>query len=177
MPVRVLGAVAVGLCDYESLRAHHEPQTIRDSDSYMDPPRSALSTKFHRLGKLVDEHMNVFHIETALNNAYGSPQVSTIYTPTNQYWVMMELLPQYQRDLSAMNLLHLTGRAGVSVPSRFDPRGFLPGDRARDSRTRGRSHPCGGDDAARARVRGRALRARFYRLHVAPPLVSAVARL
>jgi hypothetical protein len=61
-------SVAVGLCDYESLRAHHEPQTIRDSDSYMDPPRSALSTKFQRLGKLVDEHMNVFHIETALNN-------------------------------------------------------------------------------------------------------------
>ena len=25
-------------------------------------------------------------IESALNNAYGSPQVSTIYTPTNQYW-------------------------------------------------------------------------------------------
>ncbi|MBA3785898.1 MAG: DUF2088 domain-containing protein, partial [Acidobacteria bacterium] len=31
-------SVAVGLCDYESLRAHHEPQTIIDSDSYMDPP-------------------------------------------------------------------------------------------------------------------------------------------
>jgi HAE1 family hydrophobic/amphiphilic exporter-1 len=28
----------------------------------------------------------------------------------------MELLPQYQRDLSAMNLLHITGRGGVSVP-------------------------------------------------------------
>ena len=36
-------SVAVGLCDYESLRAHHEPQTIRDSDSYMDPPKSALN--------------------------------------------------------------------------------------------------------------------------------------
>ncbi|MGH9945340.1 MAG: lactate racemase domain-containing protein, partial [Pyrinomonadaceae bacterium] len=61
-------SVAVGLCDYESLRAHHEPQTIRDSDSYMDPQRSALNHKVERLGKLVDEHCNVFHIETALNN-------------------------------------------------------------------------------------------------------------
>jgi hypothetical protein len=61
-------SVAVGLCDYESLRAHHEPQTIRDSDSYMDPARSQLNHKVERLGKLVDEHMNVFHIETALNN-------------------------------------------------------------------------------------------------------------
>src|SRR5256885_13075784 len=61
-------SVAVGLCDYESLRAHHEPQTIRDSDSYMDPARSELNHKVVRLGKLVDEHMKVFHVETAINN-------------------------------------------------------------------------------------------------------------
>jgi hypothetical protein len=66
-------SVAVGLCDYESLRAHHEPQTIRDSNSYMDPASSMLNHKVVRLGKLVDEHMNVFHIESALNNRiYGS---------------------------------------------------------------------------------------------------------
>ena len=52
-------------------------------------------------------------IESALYNAYGARQVSTIYTPNDQYWVVMELLPQYQRDLSALNLLHLTGRDGV----------------------------------------------------------------
>jgi len=61
-------SVAVGLCDYESLRAHHEPQTIIDSDSYMDPAKSMLNTKVVRQGKLVDQHMKVFHIETALNN-------------------------------------------------------------------------------------------------------------
>jgi lactate racemase len=61
-------SVAVGLCDYESLRCHHEPQTIRDSHSYMDPPASELNHKVVRLGKLVDEQMKVFHIETALNN-------------------------------------------------------------------------------------------------------------
>ncbi|MGH9899350.1 MAG: lactate racemase domain-containing protein [Pyrinomonadaceae bacterium] len=66
-------SVAVGLCDYESLRSHHEPQTIRDSDSYFDPERSALNHKVHALGKLVDENVKVFHIETALNNRmYGS---------------------------------------------------------------------------------------------------------
>jgi HAE1 family hydrophobic/amphiphilic exporter-1 len=60
--------------------------------------------------------IDVNQIENALYNAYGARQVSTIYTPTDQYWVVMELLPQYQRDLSAMNLLHLTGRNGVAVP-------------------------------------------------------------
>ncbi len=61
-------SVTVGLCGYESLRAHHEPETIRASDSYMDPKKSALSTKVERMGALVDKHMNVFHIETAINN-------------------------------------------------------------------------------------------------------------
>ena len=66
-------SVAVGLCDYESLRAHHEPQTIRDSDSYMDPAASELNRKISRLGKLVDEKLNVFHIETTINNRmFGS---------------------------------------------------------------------------------------------------------
>jgi HAE1 family hydrophobic/amphiphilic exporter-1 len=60
--------------------------------------------------------IDVSQIENALYNAYGARQVSTIYTPNDQYWVVMELLPQYQRDLSAMNLLHITGREGVSVP-------------------------------------------------------------
>ena len=45
-----------------------DPQTIRDSDSYMDPARSELNRKCTRLGKIVDEHLNVFHIETAINN-------------------------------------------------------------------------------------------------------------
>jgi HAE1 family hydrophobic/amphiphilic exporter-1 len=60
--------------------------------------------------------IDVNQIESALYNAYGARQVSTIYTPSDQYWVVMELLPEYQRDLSAMSLLHLTGREGVSVP-------------------------------------------------------------
>jgi hydrophobic/amphiphilic exporter-1 (mainly G- bacteria), HAE1 family len=60
--------------------------------------------------------IDVNQIENALYNAYGARQVSTIYTPNDQYWVVMELLPQYQRDLSALNLLHISGRAGVSVP-------------------------------------------------------------
>jgi len=61
-------SVAVGLCDYESVRVHHSPDTILECDSYMDPPRSMLNTKIVRQGRLVDQHMNVFHIETTINN-------------------------------------------------------------------------------------------------------------
>jgi HAE1 family hydrophobic/amphiphilic exporter-1 len=60
--------------------------------------------------------VTALQIEAALNNAYGAPQVSTIYTPTNQYWVMMELLPQYQRDPAALSLLYIRSSTGKLVP-------------------------------------------------------------
>ncbi len=69
-------SVTVGLCDYESLRPHHEPQTIRDSDGYMDPAKSELSRKVDRMGKIVDRHLNVFHVETVLNNRMYSDALS-----------------------------------------------------------------------------------------------------
>ena len=69
-------SVAVGLCDYESLRPHHEPQTIRDSDSYMDPGNSELNRKISRMGKLVNEHLNVFHLETTVNNRMFAGELS-----------------------------------------------------------------------------------------------------
>jgi hydrophobic/amphiphilic exporter-1 (mainly G- bacteria), HAE1 family len=55
-------------------------------------------------------------IENALYDAYGTRQVSTIYTPVNQYWVILELEPQYQRDPSALSLLYVRSAAGKLVP-------------------------------------------------------------
>jgi hypothetical protein len=96
-------SVAVGLCDYESLRAHHEPQTIRDSDSYMDPARSELSTKVARLGKLVDEHMNVFHIETAINNRMYKGEMDFLLKNEDEFSAFDRLkFEAVRRTLSAM---------------------------------------------------------------------------
>ena len=55
-------------------------------------------------------------IENALYDAYGSRQVSTIYTPTNQYWVLMELDPKYQRDPTELSLLYVRSQSGKLVP-------------------------------------------------------------
>jgi HAE1 family hydrophobic/amphiphilic exporter-1 len=55
-------------------------------------------------------------IESALYDAYGGRQVSTIYTPNNQYWVILELLPQYQRDLPALGSLYVHSASGDLVP-------------------------------------------------------------
>ena len=61
-------SVGTGLANYASLRAHHNPKTIRDSESYMEPSKSALHRSTERIGRVIDQHLKVFHIETVLNN-------------------------------------------------------------------------------------------------------------
>src|SRR5678816_3304558 len=61
-------SVAVGLCGYKSLRPHHNPTSVRDCMSYMDPKSSALSTSVERMGRLTNQKLNVFTIETTVNN-------------------------------------------------------------------------------------------------------------
>jgi HAE1 family hydrophobic/amphiphilic exporter-1 len=55
-------------------------------------------------------------IENTLFSAYGSREVSTIYTSTNQYQVILEVEPAYQRDPSALSKLYVRAGSGQLVP-------------------------------------------------------------
>jgi HAE1 family hydrophobic/amphiphilic exporter-1 len=55
-------------------------------------------------------------IEEALYDAFGSRQVSTIFTPSDQYWVILELEPEHQRDVSALQQLYVTSESRRLVP-------------------------------------------------------------
>jgi hydrophobic/amphiphilic exporter-1 (mainly G- bacteria), HAE1 family len=55
-------------------------------------------------------------IENTLRNAYSSYQVSTVYGASNQYQVILELLPQYQQDINALLSLYVKSSSGQTVP-------------------------------------------------------------
>jgi len=55
-------------------------------------------------------------IEEALYSAYGTRQISTIYTSINQYPVIIELEPQYQMDPSALSMLYIRSSTGQLIP-------------------------------------------------------------
>ncbi len=55
-------------------------------------------------------------VEQALANAYGNRQVSEIYAPTNQYNVILEVLPEFQADPSALSSLYVRSTTGKLVP-------------------------------------------------------------
>jgi multidrug efflux pump len=53
---------------------------------------------------------------TALNNAYGQRQVSTIYNPLNQYRVVLEAAPEYLQGPESLSRLTLVAPSGAKVP-------------------------------------------------------------
>ena len=55
-------------------------------------------------------------IEDGLYHAFGSGQISTIYGDLAQYWVVFEVLPEFQRDPDALGRLYITSSSGKLVP-------------------------------------------------------------
>jgi hydrophobe/amphiphile efflux-1 (HAE1) family protein len=84
-----------------------------NSDLLISSPQLRVEIKRDRAAAL---GITPQQIEETLFSAYGSRQVSTIYTPTNQYFVIMEMAPEFQRTPEALSLLYLRSRSGKPVP-------------------------------------------------------------
>jgi HAE1 family hydrophobic/amphiphilic exporter-1 len=57
-----------------------------------------------------------FRIEDALYSAYGSRNVSTIFTTDNDYSVILELDPKFTKDPSALEMLYIRSERGALIP-------------------------------------------------------------
>jgi HAE1 family hydrophobic/amphiphilic exporter-1 len=55
-------------------------------------------------------------IESAMGYAFGGQQVSQIYASNDQYQVILELLPQFQRNAAALKSLYISSGSGKLVP-------------------------------------------------------------
>jgi hydrophobe/amphiphile efflux-1 (HAE1) family protein len=61
-------------------------------------------------------HVDWNNIANMLYDAFGPQLVSTIYGTNNQYRVLLEVLPQYQRQEDSLKLLYLKSTTGQLVP-------------------------------------------------------------
>jgi multidrug efflux pump len=75
--------------------------------------RAQLDIDRQRAGQL---GVNLQAVNDTLNDAFAQRQISTIYGQSNQYRVVLEALPMYQRDPSILSKLYLPGAAGAQVP-------------------------------------------------------------
>ncbi len=60
--------------------------------------------------------VSIDQVRQELYNAFGSRQVATIYTPANDYQVILEAEPKYQVGPSDLNYIHLKTSSGTVVP-------------------------------------------------------------
>jgi multidrug efflux pump len=60
--------------------------------------------------------VSVAAINNALYNAFGQRLISTLYTQSNQYRVVIEIAPQYRRGLETLENLYVASTNGTPVP-------------------------------------------------------------
>ncbi|MCP3383095.1 efflux RND transporter permease subunit [Bradyrhizobium sp. CCGUVB4N] len=91
----------------------HDP-LFRDvsSEAQEGGLRAQLDVDRTRAGQL---GVSLQAITDTLNDAFAQRQISTIYGQANQYRVVLEALPMYQRDPSILSKLYLPGGASSSV--------------------------------------------------------------
>jgi HAE1 family hydrophobic/amphiphilic exporter-1 len=90
-------------------------QVLEDvsSDLILNNPKVEVQLDRERAGAL---GITADQVEQALFTAYGPRQVSTIYGATDQYQVIAELMPQFQRDPGALSLLYVRSTNGNLIP-------------------------------------------------------------
>ena len=78
----------------------------RGLSAYVEIDRAAAA----RLG------VSVAAINSALYNAFGQRLISTMFTQSNQYRVVIEVAPRYRMGLEALTYLQVASTAGAPVP-------------------------------------------------------------
>jgi HAE1 family hydrophobic/amphiphilic exporter-1 len=92
-----------------------ESDFLRDVSSSLELRNPEIEINIHR-DRAAALNVSPQQIETALYNAYGGRQISTLYGATDQYLVLLELEPRFQRDINALRSLYIQSSTGRMVP-------------------------------------------------------------
>jgi len=89
--------------------------TIQDVTSDLEIANPQVDVKIDR-DKASALNVTAEQVEDALYTAYGQRQVSTIYAPNDEFWVIEELEDKYQKDPAALSMLYIRSGSGNLVP-------------------------------------------------------------
>jgi HAE1 family hydrophobic/amphiphilic exporter-1 len=128
-PIRIGGIQSKALYQF-TLQAANTAELFRASEDFVGKMQrlpglqdvtSDLQIKNPQINVVIDRDkssalgVTANQIEDALYSAYGFRQVSTIFAPNNQYHVILELDPRYQRDVGALASLYIRSDTGPNT--------------------------------------------------------------
>jgi HAE1 family hydrophobic/amphiphilic exporter-1 len=90
-------------------------QGLRDVNSDLAVTNPQMGVEIDRQ-KAAVYGVSVDKIRQELFDAFGTRQVASIYTPLNDYWVILEAKPEFQNDITALSKIFVKTTNGVSVP-------------------------------------------------------------
>jgi HAE1 family hydrophobic/amphiphilic exporter-1 len=83
------------------------------SDLQLSQPQTLIEVDRYKAAEL---GISLAAVQKILYSAYGSQQISTIYSTTAQYQVIMEMDPKYQTDASMLSSIYLKSANGNMIP-------------------------------------------------------------
>ena len=96
------------------LRAIRAIPGLRDVTSDLEGIGAGLSVSVDR-DKMASYGLNYSQVETALQSAFAARQVSTIYADTDQYSVILEVLPERQQQVTDLSRIKIRNSNGKLV--------------------------------------------------------------
>jgi HAE1 family hydrophobic/amphiphilic exporter-1 len=129
-PIEIGGQLTKGLYQF-TLQSPNTNELYHDSDVFLSklaqlPGLVDVNTDLQMNNPQVNVEIDrdkayslgvtAFQIENALAMAFGDNQISTIYAPNDEYWVIAELLPQFQRSPVDLSELYIRSSNGSLVP-------------------------------------------------------------
>jgi HAE1 family hydrophobic/amphiphilic exporter-1 len=88
---------------------------VRDVSTDLDLRNPQMNIEIDR-EKAAVYGISIDQVRQELFNAFGSRQVATIYTPDDDYQVILESKPEFQTDISALSRIYLKTASGQAVP-------------------------------------------------------------
>jgi HAE1 family hydrophobic/amphiphilic exporter-1 len=88
---------------------------VRDVATDLDLRNPQMNIEIDR-EKAAVYGISIEQVRQELFNAFGSRQVATIYTPDDDYQVILESKPEFQTDISALSRIYLKTASGQAVP-------------------------------------------------------------
>jgi multidrug efflux pump len=98
--------VQAAIHDLPGVTDVNSDQQNRGLEAYLQTDRSTAQ----RLG------ISAATMDTTLGDAFGQAQVSTMYTPLNQYHVVMEVQPSYWQSPNGLKYIYVPGTNNTQVP-------------------------------------------------------------
>jgi hydrophobic/amphiphilic exporter-1 (mainly G- bacteria), HAE1 family len=88
---------------------------VRDVSTDLDLRNPQMNIEIDR-EKAAVYGISIEQVRQELFNAFGARQVATIYTPDDDYQVILESKPEFQTDISALSRIYLKTAGGQAVP-------------------------------------------------------------